>query len=101
MKNSTSYILTKLLLLNGIELDEKELGFQFESHPSYPSLHAITGVLNHFNIENLAIEVPRDIETLSELPNSFIAHITKKQETHFVLAIKNDDHIELIYNKKR
>ncbi len=100
MKDVTSYVLSKFLLFNNIEIDKKELEFQFESHPSYPSLHAITGVLNHFNIENLAIKVPRGIETLSELPDSFIAYITKKQEEHFVLAIKYYEGIELIYNKK-
>lgn len=100
MKSNTCYILTKFLLLNDIKVDRNELEFQFESHPSYPSLHAITGVLNHFNIENLAIEVPKDLETLSELPDSFIAHITKKQGEYFVLAIRNKDHIELTYNKK-
>lgn len=100
MKDATSYILTKLLLFNDIDIDRKELEFQFESHPSYPSLHAITGVLNHLNIENLAIEVPKSIETLYELPNSFIAHLSKREEEHFVLAIKYDDHIELTYNKK-
>lgn len=100
MKDATGYILTKLLLFNDIDIDRKELEFQFESHPSYPSLHAITGVLNHFNIENIAIEVPKNVETLNELPDSFIAHISKHKEKHFVLAIKSYDHIELTYNKK-
>lgn len=100
MKDATGYILTKLLLFNDIDIDRKELEFQFESHPSYPSLHAITGVLNHFNIENIAIEVPKNVETLNELPVSFIAHISKHQEKHFVLAIRFNDHIELTYNKK-
>ena len=50
MKSPLSLIVKKLLSKNAISFDKKELDFQIQSHPSYPSLHAITGVLDHFNI---------------------------------------------------
>lgn len=75
MKNPLFTIVKKLLFDNKISFDKKELAFQIKSHPSYPSLHAITGVLDHFNIENIAAEVPTDSQTLAQLPDSFIAQI--------------------------
>ncbi len=100
MKEPTSYLLNELLQLNSIKIDKRELEFQFESHPSYPSLHSITGVLNHFGIENLAIEVPRNEETLNELPGSFIAHVEDDEGEHFVLTNRTGQNIELVYNKQ-
>ena len=64
-----------LLKKNAISFDKEELFFQIQSHPSYPSLHSITGVFDHFNIENIAARVPKTQEVLDQLPNSFIAQI--------------------------
>ncbi|WP_299887364.1 vitamin K epoxide reductase family protein [uncultured Lacinutrix sp.] len=75
MKDSLISITQKLLKENKISFDKEELIFQIQSHPSYPSLHAITGVLDHFNIENIAAEVPINNDTLKQLPDSFIAQI--------------------------
>ncbi|WP_198517115.1 vitamin K epoxide reductase family protein [Tenacibaculum sp. SZ-18] len=84
-------IVQRLLSKNKIAYDKKELAFQIKSHPSYPSLHAITGVLDHFNIENIAAEVPTDIQTLHQLPDSFIAQINTDEGTDLVTVsrIKN------------
>lgn len=75
MKDSLIYITQRLLKKNKISFDKKEFSFQIQSHPSYPSLHAITGVLDHFNIENIAADVPVNSETLAQLPNNFLAQI--------------------------
>ncbi len=99
MVEPTSYLLYKLLELNSIKVDRAELDFQYQSHPSYPSLHSITGVLNHFNIDNLAIEVPTNEETLDELPGSFIAHTKDVEGEHFVLVNQSGISIELVFNK--
>ncbi len=86
--NSEKYtlinIVQKLLKKNKISFDSEELSFQIQSHPSYPSLHAITGVMDHFNIENIAAEIPVDKETLVQLPDSFIAQITTNQGEELV-----------------
>jgi len=88
MKNSLLIIVEKLLSKNKIAFDKKELAFQIESHPSYPSLHAITGVLDHFNIENVAAEVPKTSETLLQLPDTFIAQITTENGNDLITASK-------------
>ncbi|TCP25006.1 peptidase C39-like protein [Tenacibaculum skagerrakense] len=88
MKNPLFMIVQRLLSKNKIAHDKKELAFQIKSHPSYPSLHAITGVLDHFNIENVAAEVPTDIQTLHQLPESFIAQVNTDEGTDLVTVIK-------------
>ncbi|MFY7670373.1 vitamin K epoxide reductase family protein [Tenacibaculum sp. MEBiC06402] len=88
MKNPLFMIVQRLLSKNKIAYDKKELAFQIKSHPSYPSLHAITGVLDHFNIENVAAEVPTDIQTLHQLPESFIAQINTDDGTDLVTVSK-------------
>lgn len=74
-QNSLIFVVEKLLQKNRITFDKKELSFQIQSHPSYPSLHSITGVLDHFNIENIAADVPVNKETLDHLPDTFIAQL--------------------------
>lgn len=101
MKNSLIYLLKGLLKENGINVDEKELDFQLQSHPSYPSLHSLTGVLNHFRINNLALEIPRDIESFNQLPKVFIAYIKEEKSDDFVLAKIKDSNVLLVYDDKK
>lgn len=90
MKNPLFQIVQKLLSKNKIAYDKKELAFQIQSHPSYPSLHAITGVLDHFNIENIAAEVPTDTNTLQQLPDTFIAQVNTDKGSDLVTVSKSD-----------
>jgi len=78
-----------LLRKNSVPFDKEELYFQIQSHPSYPSLHSITGVFDHFNIENVAARVPNTQEVYNQLPNSFIAQINDKGSVDLVLVEKN------------
>ncbi len=82
-----------LLKKNEIFFDKEEFAFQVESHPSYPSLHALTGVYTHFNIENVAATVPVDKETLVQLPTTFIAQINGDKGLELVLIEKKKSNI--------
>lgn len=102
MKNSLIPLVERLLKKNKILFDKKELAFQIQSHPSFPSLHSITGVLDHFNIENVAADVPVNINTLSQLPDCFIAQI--KNEGMKDLALISREKLEysiLLSNSKK
>ena len=101
MKDSLYYQVQQLLIQNNIALDKKELEFQIQSHPSYPSLHAITGVLEHFNVDNIALDVPIDEATLTQLPNSFIAQIKTETQKKFVVVINKGLYYEIIYSQKK
>jgi len=100
MKNPLFLIVQKLLSKNAIIHDKKELAFQIQSHPSYPSLHAVTGVLDHFNIENIAAEVPTDSQTLQQLPDSFIAQVTTDKGEDLVTVSKLKDKLYSIFDSE-
>ncbi len=98
MGDALLYLLKSFLQKENIHLNEDELKLQLLSHPSYPSLHSVTGVLNHFGIENMALEVPKNRETLFQLPNNFISVIIEKNE--FVIVTQHENKIELLYGNK-
>lgn len=95
-------IASLLLQNNAIPFDKEEFSFQIQSHPSYPSLHSITGVLDHFNIENVAAKVPVNKEILKELPNCFLAQINDP-ETGLNLALvkKSNGKYQLFDSEKK
>ena len=97
MKNTLINLVQRLLKKNQISFDKEEVSFQIQSHPSYPSLHAITGVLDHFNIENVAADVPINKETLLQLPDCFIAQINTEKGNDLVLVEKKEKNYS-IYN---
>ena len=86
--NSLIYIVRQLLYKNSIAFDNQELTLQIQSHPSYPSLHAITGVLDHFNIENIAASVNTDNATIQHLPNTFIAQLQTENGSALATIIR-------------
>ncbi len=101
MQSALHLLLDSYLEKENILLNREELKLQLLSHPSYPSLHALTGVLDHYNIENLALEVPSNTETLEQLPKNFIAHISANGSSEFVLVGQHKDGITLFYESKK
>ena len=95
MKDTLFYLVQELLAHNKISIDKKELAFQIQSHPSYPSLHAITGVLDHFNIDNLALDVPINEDTLAQLPKSFLVRIKTEQGEEFAVVVNKGLHYDV------
>jgi len=101
MGGALYYLLTSFLLKEDIRLNQDELKLQLLSHPSYPSLHSVTGVLDHFGIENMALEVPNNRETLFQLPNYFIALVSNDDVEEFVIITQLENGIELLYGNKK
>ena len=101
MKDSLVFQVQQLLKFNKIAIDKAELAFQIKSHPSYPSLHAVTGVLDHFNIDNLALDVPVNEATLSQLPVSFLAQVKTEQGEDFAVVNNKGLNYELITNSNQ
>ncbi len=99
MEDFSLFSILKTFLKNQqIKVDFKELKFQLLSHPSYPSLHSVTGVLTHFNIDGIALKVPVNKETIEHLPEHFIT-IYKGD---FAVATKTDRFVSLLtINKKK
>ena len=91
-------LLQKLKIKN---VNKEELKLQIKSHPSYPSLHAITGVLDHFSIENIALDVPKNKEVYKQLPPYFIAHLKNEESEDIVCVEKKDSHVTITYSDKK
>ena len=98
MKEPLVALVKMLLKDNGIKINTEELEFQLRSHPTYPSLHSVTGVLDHFSIKNFALEVPKNNETLHLLPINFLALIKEDSYNGFVFAKRIDQTLQLSYN---
>ncbi len=90
-----------LLQKNSIPFDKEELSFQIQSHPSYPSLHSVTGVFDHFNIENIAARVPNTLEILEELPKSFMAQFNGEKGIQMVLVEKEKKGVAIFDEEKK
>jgi len=94
-------LLKKLVIKNQIQLHQDELKFQLMSHPSYPSLHSVTGVLDHFSIPNLAIKLPTTREVLDQLPDCVIVVIDNDQGEQMVLLEKKKTGFLLTFNQTK
>jgi uncharacterized membrane protein/predicted double-glycine peptidase/thiol-disulfide isomerase/thioredoxin len=75
----------KLLKNLSIRIDPATITAELEKHPDYPSLLAISDVLNNFDIENSAYRVQPEELTLVSCP--FIAH-TKANGGDFLVVNK-------------
>lgn len=98
MNDQLYSILENLIVKNNIKVNKKELKFQLVSHPSYPSLHAVTGVLDHLSIPNLALRLSVSQEMLSHLPNCFIANIATEKGEELVLVERRKGTIKIVFD---
>lgn len=101
MQDQLYYILKKLIVKNNIAINSDELKLQISSHPSYPSLHALTGVLDHFGILNVAMRVDASEAILSKMPSSFIAQVATDNGDDLVLVEKKKAHFNIVFNSKK
>jgi uncharacterized membrane protein/RNA polymerase subunit RPABC4/transcription elongation factor Spt4 len=102
MQDNLYRILEQLLKFNNFSFDKEQLKLQIKSHPSYPSLHSVTGVLDHFSIDNLVLDVPINLDVFNQLPDSFIAQIKTDKYEDLVLVKKKKNGVVLyISNKKK
>jgi hypothetical protein len=93
--------LYEFLKRNKIKIPAKELAIQLLSHPSYPSLHSVTGVLDHFNIENFALELPINMDVLNQLPGTFFAVLSINGQNEYAVINKKENTIKYSINANR
>ncbi|MPQ49070.1 thioredoxin domain-containing protein [Marinifilum sp. N1E240] len=101
MNENLFLILEGLLVKNKIKVDNDELRLQLFGHPTYPSLNSLTGVLDHFKVPNLALEIPKSEENIEFLPNHFIAHIKNENGDNFALISKHNNGLRMSENGKK
>lgn len=101
MKEPIVNLLIILLRNNGIRVNELELEFQPLSLPPYQSLYYITGVLEPFDIENYALDIPKSIDPLDYLPNSFLAVVKPNENDGFAMATRLSNGFLLSFDGKK
>lgn len=101
MKDNLIYQIQQLLAYCKIHFDKKELAFQIQSHPAYPSLYATTSMLSHFDIENLALSIPNNLETLKQLPKTFLAQINTEDGKSFTVVNKEEKYCTILTVDKK
>ncbi|WP_459212681.1 vitamin K epoxide reductase family protein [Aquimarina rhabdastrellae] len=97
MKNNIESIVENVLIHNGInDYDKQDLELQLQIHPNYPSFNAITDTLDYFNIDNIAVEVPK--EALDQLPDSYISLVTSSEDDQEIVSVlRKKDTIHIKY----
>lgn len=101
MNNQLIFLLNQFAKNNNIQLDKEEAKIQLLSHPYYPSINSITDLFNHFNIDILALKVDINLDTYSQIPESFLAQINEDKGSQLVVVSKKKDGVELIYDEHK
>ncbi|RZS98955.1 vitamin K epoxide reductase family protein [Aquimarina brevivitae] len=97
MKDNIEKIIHSTLLKNNIkEYPKKDLGLQLEIHPNFPSFQSITDTLDYFNIDNIAVEVPK--EALAQLPEHFISLVRNGDYEEIAAITKKNGVIEVAHS---
>tara|TARA_R110001606_G_C15268740_1_gene639260 strand:- start:20 stop:958 length:939 start_codon:yes stop_codon:yes gene_type:complete len=100
MEKELKQIIEFFLSFNKIIFNKEELHLQLLTHPYFPSINAITDLFDHFKIENVAAELPKEVSVISELPDTFLAHIKEENSEKIVLVVKKGDELKLVYDAK-
>ena len=94
MKSNIEKIIHTTLLKNRIsDYNKEDLGLQLQIHPNYPSFQSITDTLDYFNIDNIAVEVPK--EALEQLPENFISLVKNDGYEEIASITKKRNQIEV------
>ena len=81
-------------------ISEKEFAIQYESHPEYPSLLAVSDTLNFFNVSNGALHVTSD--EIDLLPTIFITKLEDADENSLaVVETQTSNQSYTIYTNSR
>ncbi|HXJ99700.1 MAG TPA: vitamin K epoxide reductase family protein, partial [Gelidibacter sp.] len=88
--------LFQYLDVENIPMDKEEFEFQFNSHPDYPSLLALSDTLKFFNVNNGAFKIEKS--EIDLLPNSFIARL-KNGHTDYLSFVEKKENIYIYTNE--
>lgn len=86
---STIKSLFNYLEAEDIHVDKEEFDFQFNSHPDFPSLLALSDTLTFFNVKNGAFNVNKT--EIDLLPNKFFARLNKSNSDFLSYVQKKDE----------
>jgi uncharacterized membrane protein len=84
----------KYIVLSKYSIDSKTFSMQLETHPDFPSFKSISDTYDYFEIENLVINVPKNI--FDQLPTYFITRLEYKSNLELFIVGKRNKEIILI-----
>lgn len=89
MKYDLNSLLMYVFKTNGIGHLQKDLEHELNSHPDFPTLKAVSDVLEKFGIENVPVRLSP--EELRELDSPYLAYIKKRghNELAYVKPLEN------------
>jgi uncharacterized membrane protein len=89
MKYDLNSLLMYVIRVNGISHLQKDLEHELNSHPDFPTLKAVSDVLEKFGIENVPVRLSP--EELKELDSPYLAYIKKSghNELAYVKPLEN------------
>lgn len=76
-----------------------EFDDNYESHPNYPSLFAITDTFSLLQIENVAATVPKD--QFDQLPICFLGYVRNDDGAELALIEQNKNEVVLTFNSQK
>jgi uncharacterized membrane protein len=85
------------LATENFQIDKKEFDYQFNSHPNFPSLLAISDTLSFFNINNGALKISPD--QIELLPDNFIAQL-KYDEIYYHTHVERKGDKFIYFNEE-
>lgn len=97
MKNNLTQVLTCFICELNISVTGQSINEELEKHPYYPSLLAISDVLNNFRVPNAAYQL--DFEELFDIPGPFIALCGRGRE-EFVLVKHLNKQKAIVVNER-
>lgn len=78
------YMVYRFCRLSGVAVSRTFIRQQLERHPDYPSLLAVTDVLNELNMENVSLRV--SVDQLEQLSPPFMAHLMVNGDDYFTIV---------------
>ncbi len=91
-------VLEQFVRQNGyFEVVGADLNLQHLSHPDYSSIKSITDTLTYFEIDNLAVNVPK--ESLDQLPSTFLAFMNPSEKESYALVRIGQNKIHLNFEE--
>lgn len=91
--DNTEYVLLHTINKLDVPVNVQKIFFELKDHPNYPTLLALSDVLNNWKINNLAFKL--DFEQLNTVPLPFVAHLSTNNKEYVLVSKISKTHVTL------
>lgn len=86
-------IIKEYLYRSKVFIDDENFTLHLYSNPHFPTVKSISDTFDYFNIANVVANVPK--EALDQLPKSFLALITYREQDEVVMVTRKKNSIKV------